>query len=343
MRVLVTGAGGQLGTRHGRWPARPPATTSSRVDHADARRHRPRRGARRRSRRCGPTPSSTARAWTAVDACEGDPERAFAPTRWRCAGSPRRAAGSAPTSCTSPPTTSSTAPSRRPTTSGTHRTRSRSTARSKLAGEREALGARHRHAAVVRTSWVCGEHGANMVKTDPAPRRPSATTLSFVDDQSGHPTFTADLAPMLRRLALDRRGGVHPRDQPGRGELVRVRPDGRRARWASDPDDGAPDRDGRTAAAAARPRARPTACSTTPSCGRSGCRCCQTIASRWSSSSPVWCDGNRGHRRLACSAIGAGHRRDLVDLRGVEAGHLAERARQADRTRRGPRRADRRS
>ncbi|MEX0846232.1 MAG: dTDP-4-dehydrorhamnose reductase [Ilumatobacteraceae bacterium] len=78
---------------------------------------------------------------------------------------------------------------------------------SKLAGEREAavLGP---GSAIVRTSWVCGEHGNNMVKTvlrlvDTNP------TLSFVSDQVGHPTFTADLAPMLRRLAVDRRSGVH--------------------------------------------------------------------------------------------------------------------------------------
>jgi dTDP-4-dehydrorhamnose reductase len=33
--------------------------------------------------------------------------------------------------------------------------------------------------------------------------------LSFVDDQRGHPTFTADAAPMLRRLGLERRSGLH--------------------------------------------------------------------------------------------------------------------------------------
>ncbi len=78
---------------------------------------------------------------------------------------------------------------------------------SKLVGEREAaaLGV---GAAIARTSWVCGEHGANMVKTvlrlvggDGA--------LRFVDDQRGHPTFCSDLAPALRRLAVDRRSGVH--------------------------------------------------------------------------------------------------------------------------------------
>src|SRR5437763_5487861 len=34
-------------------------------------------------------------------------------------------------------------------------------------------------------------------------------TLSFVADQRGHPTFSAELAPMLRRLAVDRRPGVY--------------------------------------------------------------------------------------------------------------------------------------
>ena len=75
--------------------------------------------------------------------------------------------------------------------------------RSKLAGER-AAGPR---ATIVRTSWVCGEHGGNMVKTV---LRLSAErdSLSFVDDQRGHPTFTADLAPLVRRLAVERRPGV---------------------------------------------------------------------------------------------------------------------------------------
>jgi dTDP-4-dehydrorhamnose reductase len=74
---------------------------------------------------------------------------------------------------------------------------------SKLAGERECGP----ETTIVRTSWVCGEHGPNMVKTV---LRVAAQqdTLSFVDDQRGHPTFTADLALMLRRLAIERRPGV---------------------------------------------------------------------------------------------------------------------------------------
>ena len=78
--------------------------------------------------------------------------------------------------------------------------------RTKLVGEHEAL-ALGAAGAVVRTSWVCGYHGANMVKTVLRLRRENRP-LAFVDDQIGHPTFTADLAPALLQLARDRRAGI---------------------------------------------------------------------------------------------------------------------------------------
>lgn len=78
--------------------------------------------------------------------------------------------------------------------------------RSKLAGENEAL--RLPGATVVRTSWVCGFHGSNMVKTVLRLAREHAT-LAFVDDQRGSPTFAADLALMLERLVVCRLPGVH--------------------------------------------------------------------------------------------------------------------------------------
>ena len=61
--------------------------------------------------------------------------------------------------------------------------------------------------SIARTSWVCGYHGSNMVKT--LLRLAAQTdTLSFVDDQIGHPTFAGDLAPMLAKLAVERVPGV---------------------------------------------------------------------------------------------------------------------------------------
>lgn len=84
--------------------------------------------------------------------------------------------------------------------------------RSKLFGEQEALTIGS-GAAVVRTSWVCGRNGSNMVKTV---LRLAAETpqLSFVSDQVGNPTFTQDLAPLLRTIAVERmRGIVHATNQ----------------------------------------------------------------------------------------------------------------------------------
>jgi dTDP-4-dehydrorhamnose reductase len=74
---------------------------------------------------------------------------------------------------------------------------------SKLAGERECRPG----STIVRTSWLCGAHGANMVVT--ALRLADGTDmLRFVDDQHGSPTFTADLAPAIVTLGLDRRPGI---------------------------------------------------------------------------------------------------------------------------------------
>jgi dTDP-4-dehydrorhamnose reductase len=152
-----------------------------------------------------------AAAWTAVDACEADPERAFTANglavRWIAEGCARVRAHLVHVSTDY-------------VFDGTldrayrewDETRPQSVyGASKLAGEREAavLGP---SAAVVRTSWVCGATGSNMVTLV---RRLAAAgdgqpgSLAFVDDQRGCPTFTADLAPVLRRLVIDRRSGVH--------------------------------------------------------------------------------------------------------------------------------------
>ncbi len=81
--------------------------------------------------------------------------------------------------------------------------------RSKLGGEFEVRAVAGAAATIVRTAWVSGAHGANMVKTVlRVGRSDPSSTLRFVDDQHGCPTFTADLAAALVRLALDRRPGT---------------------------------------------------------------------------------------------------------------------------------------
>ncbi|MBF8191074.1 dTDP-4-dehydrorhamnose reductase [Nonomuraea sp. K274] len=69
--------------------------------------------------------------------------------------------------------------------------------RTKLAGERVAL--EHGH-YVVRGAWLYGARGTNFVRTMMrlAGERP---TVDVVDDQRGQPTWTADLADYLVRLA----------------------------------------------------------------------------------------------------------------------------------------------
>jgi dTDP-4-dehydrorhamnose reductase len=75
--------------------------------------------------------------------------------------------------------------------------------RSKLAGE-TVLGPDD---TVVRTSWVCGRHGKNFVKTILG-RVAQGHELTVVDDQHGCPTFAEDLATMIRTLVVGRRPGV---------------------------------------------------------------------------------------------------------------------------------------
>ena len=68
--------------------------------------------------------------------------------------------------------------------------------RSKAAGEREAGP----DALVVRTSWVCGAQGGNVVKTVLDLAADPERTLRFVTDQRGCPTMAADLAATLVTL-----------------------------------------------------------------------------------------------------------------------------------------------
>lgn len=149
-------------------------------------------------------------AWTAVDACEADQTKAFMANalavRWVAEACER--AGAHLVHVSTDYVFDGTLD--RPYTEWDATGPASVYGASKLAGEREALALGPR-AAVVRTSWVCGEHGSNMVATvlRLAPDRDGqAGALAFVADQRGHPTFTADLGPLLRRLALDRRSGV---------------------------------------------------------------------------------------------------------------------------------------
>lgn len=208
MRLLVTGAGGQLGHD----VVASSATAGDDVagfDHAtlDVTDRDAVLGAITSWR---PDAVVHCAAWTAVDACESEPGRAFTANalavRWVAEACHRVGAHLIHVSTDYV----FSGDLDRPYTEFDDTAPQSVYGASKLAGEREAL-ALGPAAAVVRTSWVCGEHGSNMVATvlRLAPDRVGQDgALAFVDDQRGHPTFTADLAPLLRRLALDGRSGV---------------------------------------------------------------------------------------------------------------------------------------
>jgi dTDP-4-dehydrorhamnose reductase len=142
-------------------------------------------------------------AWTAVDACEGDVDRAFRVntlgTRHVAEGARRVDAQVVYVSTDyvfdgtkSEPYVEWDVPNPQSVYG-----------RSKLAGEQQLDAG----STIVRTSWVCGHVGGNMVKTVLRLSR-DHDTMRFVDDQIGHPSFAEDLASAIKLLTIDRRPGL---------------------------------------------------------------------------------------------------------------------------------------
>jgi dTDP-4-dehydrorhamnose reductase len=145
-------------------------------------------------------------AWTAVDACETDPDRAYAVnalgTRWIAEAAD--AVGARVLYVSTDYVFDGTSP--RPYTEWDDPNPMSVYGRSKLGGERE-LALLGPAATIVRVAWVCGVHGSNMVKTV-LRLAADRDELAFVDDQRGCPTFTDDLAGMIRRLIVSRVPGL---------------------------------------------------------------------------------------------------------------------------------------
>lgn len=204
MRVLVTGAAGQLGRDVVRTCEQAGDTVVA-LGHGDLD-IGDEAAVRRKIHDAAPDVILNCAAWTAVDACESDPARADringASLRWLAGATEEAGAHLVHLS------TDYVFSGRlhRPYTEADDTGPINAYGRSKLLGEREALDTLP-GCTVVRTSWVCGEHGANMVHTV---LRLAAGDgpLRFVDDQHGCPTFTSDLAPLLRLLAVQRVSGV---------------------------------------------------------------------------------------------------------------------------------------
>lgn len=201
MRLLITGAGGQLG-HDLHLVAADAGDDIVALDHA-AVDVGDRDAVRAAITEARPEVVVNCAAWTAVDACEADPDRAQHTNgdavlfiREAC-----EAAGAHLIQISTDYVFDGTLD--RPYLESDTPNPMSVYGRSKLAGE-HAAGP---DATIVRTSWVCGAAGSNMVTTV-LRLIGERDSLSFVDDQRGCPTFTADLAPLVRRLADERRRGV---------------------------------------------------------------------------------------------------------------------------------------
>ncbi len=145
-----------------------------------------------------------AAAWTAVDACESDPQKAMRTNRDGTANvvSAARQVGARVIYISTDYVFDGTKAtpyieSDLPNPQSVYGS-------SKLAGEQQLdLG----QDLIARISWVCGEHGNNMVKTI-LRLAETSQTLTFVDDQIGSPTFTSDVAPLLVDFATHSRTGI---------------------------------------------------------------------------------------------------------------------------------------
>jgi dTDP-4-dehydrorhamnose reductase len=161
-----------------------------------------------------------AAAWTDVDACEADPDRAHVVNAlgpWWLARACRRTGATLVTLSTDQVFDGQ--PRRGP--DGRLRGWSEFDppaplnvyGRAKAAGEqlvRQTLPQHH----IVRTAWLAGARGGNFVRTV-LRLADERSELEVVDDEVGSPTFTRDLAVALRELAVSGRYGTHHRVNAG--------------------------------------------------------------------------------------------------------------------------------
>jgi len=201
MRVLVTGAGGQLGTdvvaeltdRH-----EVLACEHGKLDIADAD------SVLGHLTSVCPNVIVNCAAWTAVDACEDDPAQAnringAGPTNLVVAA---EAIGARIVHISTDYVFDGTKPT--PYVETDEPNPASAYGWSKLLGER----AMRPEDTVLRTAWVMGPHGSNMLKTV-LRLLDGESTLRFVHDQRGCPTFTGDLAKAVGWFVDDHHPGLY--------------------------------------------------------------------------------------------------------------------------------------
>ena len=291
MRILVTGARAtraELSVSREASRSSPPISRSTPracvgVDRRRrCRHHRPRRGPRRDHRRCGPTSIVHGAAFTAVDACESEPDTrlrvnvARHPPRRR-GGPPRRRA-------------------RRLRVDRLRVRRHQGRALRRVGPPEPAVGlrplqARRRararpgvddRAHVVGVRRPRQQHGQD----DPAPRRPSTTTLSL----RRRPARPPDLRRRPRRAASSgSSSSAAPASStsPTRARSAGSSSSGRPRGAGHDPDRVEPDHDRRPRPAPPRAPARQLGARQRRAAPVRASRCSRTTASRSTASSPA--------------------------------------------------------
>lgn len=213
-RVAITGAGGQLGRQlvdaftraghevHGLTHAEFDITDASGADTLRAWR---------------PDVIVNSAAWTDVDGCARDPDRAMR-VNGEAAGQVADLAASLDALVVQVSTNevfdgSADAPYHPDDKAGPVN----AYGRSKLAGERAVAAATPRH-LIVRTAWLFGPEGTNFVTKILAAAvrmRDAGEPLRLVEDEIGNPTWTPDLADAIVGLVdAGRRGIVHAAGTP---------------------------------------------------------------------------------------------------------------------------------
>jgi len=205
VQVLITGAGGQLGTEL--------VAVFSAAGHDVIAATRDRLDVSDRDQAVGaitalcPDAVVHTAAWTAVDDCEADPDRAW---RVNALGSRHVADGCRRVSahlCAVSTDYVFDGTSSAPYTEWDRTGAINVYGRSKEAGEREVLGLVP-GATVVRTSWLAGAGGSNFVRTM-LRLAEGGGEVRVVDDQRGCPSFAHDLAEGLLRLVSARLPGLY--------------------------------------------------------------------------------------------------------------------------------------
>jgi dTDP-4-dehydrorhamnose reductase len=203
LRILVTGAGGQVGSEVAAHLPHHQVIALDRAACDLSDRH----SVEQAVAAAAPAAVVNCAAWTDVDGCEADPERAVLVNalgvRHLAAACARAGAHLVHVSTDYVFSGDKDGPYDEWDEPGPRSVYGRS----KLGGELEL--ARHAGSwAVARTSWVFGRRGRNFVDTIVGRARDGAP-LRVVDDQRGCPTYAPDLAGALARLAVGRLPGVY--------------------------------------------------------------------------------------------------------------------------------------